>query len=200
MRRALAPCLAALALAGAPAAAEGVLRVDPQRSAVRFELAATLHTVYGEGRVLRGELRFDPAGGPASGAVVVDARSFATGIAARDRNMHEQVLESGRFPEIRFEAERLEVEGRGPDAARVVLHGALEIHGGRRALAVPARVAREGGALRVEASFAVPYVAWGLRDVSNLLLRVADTVQVQLELVGELSLPEGAERASRAAP
>jgi polyisoprenoid-binding protein YceI len=198
MRGPLAACLSALWLAGAPAAAEGVLRIDPARSAVRFTLAATLHTVHGAGRVVRGELRFDPQGGPASGDVVVDARSFATGIAARDRNMHEQVLESARYPEIRFEAERLEVTARAGGVAEVILHGAFAIHGARHPLAVPARVAREGEALRVEAAFAVPYVAWGLRDVSNLVLRVADTLDVQLELVGELSLP--AEPANRAAP
>jgi polyisoprenoid-binding protein YceI len=200
MSRLRPACLAALWLAGAPAAADGVLRVDPARSAVRFTLAATLHTVHGVGRVARGELRFDPAGGAAAGEVVVDARSFATGIAARDRDMHEKVLESARFPEIRFEAERLEVTSRAHEVAEVILHGAFAIHGSRHALAVPGRVVRDGGTLRVEASFAVPYVAWGLRDVSNFVLRVADTLDVQVELVGSLVLSEPADPASRAAP
>ncbi len=194
--RAAAACLAAC-LAAAPAGAEGtqridpegVLRIDPARSAVRFALAATLHTVRGEGRVREGELRFDPAGGPASGTVVVDARSFVTGIGARDRDMHEQVLESARFPEIRFEAERLEVLRRADASAEVVLHGAFAIHGARHALAVPARLIRAGADLRAEASFTVPYVAWGLRDVSTFVLRVAPEVEVQLELVGALALP-----------
>lgn len=194
-----AALLALLLLAAAPAAGEGVFRVDPARSRVAFTLAATLHTVYGNGRVASGELRFDPAGGLASGAVVVDARSFATGVAARDRNMHEQVLESARFPEIRFEAERLELRSRSQDAAEVTLHGRFEIHGGRHAAAVPARIVREGDGLRVEAAFPVPYAAWGLRDVSNLVLRVAGEVEVQLELRGALALPEAAPE-SRAAP
>jgi polyisoprenoid-binding protein YceI len=185
------------ALLAAPARAEDVLRIDPARSAVRFRLAATLHTVHGEGRVVSGELRFEPAGGPARGAVVVDARSFVTGIAARDRNMHEQVLESQRFPEIRFEAERLELRSRSEDAAEVTLHGRFEIHGARHPLAVPARVAREGDALRIDAAFAVPYVRWGLRDVSTFVLRVAPEVEVQLALRGVLATG-GAE--SRPAP
>jgi polyisoprenoid-binding protein YceI len=190
-----AALLALLLLAAPAAAAEGTLRVDPARSSVGFTLEATLHTVRGSGRVVSGELRFDPAGGPATGSVVVDATSFATGIAARDRNMHEQVLESARFPEIRFEAERLEVRGRSEDAAEVTLHGSFEIHGGRHAAAVPARIAREGDGVRVDASFPVPYAAWGLRDVSTFVLRVAPEVEVQLALRGELALPE-----SRPAP
>jgi polyisoprenoid-binding protein YceI len=191
-----AALLGALALAS-PARAEDLLRIDPARSTVRFRLAATLHTVDGEGRVLSGELRFDPAGGAASGAVVVDARSFQTGVAARDRNMHEQVLESGRFPEIRFEAERLELRSRSADAAEVTLHGVFEIHGARQPLAVPARVEREGDGLRIAAAFRVPYVRWGLRDVSTFVLRVAPEVDVQLALWGVLA-SEAAE--SRAAP
>jgi polyisoprenoid-binding protein YceI len=155
--------------------------------------------VRGRGRLVSGELRFDPAGGPASGAVVVDATSFATGVAARDRNMHEQVLESARFPEIRFQAERLDVQRRSEEAADVTLHGSFEIHGGRHATAVPARIAREGGGVRVDAAFTVPYAAWGLRDVSTFVLRVAPEVRVQLELRGELEL-SAADAASRPAP
>ena len=184
MTRAVVAAL--LLLAARPVLGEDVLRLDPARSAVRFTLAATLHTVRGEGRVVSGELRFAPEGGPASGAVVVDTRSFATGVAARDRNMHEQVLESARFPEIRFEPERLELRSRSEDAAEVVLHGHFEIHGGRHAAAVPARLAREGDGVRVEAAFTVPYAAWGLRDVSTFVLRVAPEVEVQLELRGTL--------------
>jgi hypothetical protein len=195
---AIALALASSAVAP-PTAAEGHLRLDPARSRVAFDLAATLHTVRGEGRVLSGELRFDPAGGPASGSVVVDARSFVTGIDRRDRNMHEQVLLSARHPEIRFEAERLEVRARDASSAEVVLHGAFELAGGRHAFAVPARVAREGGELAVRADFTLPYVTWGLRDVSTLLLRVAREVDVHLELRGALELPDP-EAPSRAAP
>ena len=200
-----AAALALLLLGAVPATGEGVLRLDPARCEVGFTLEATLHTVRGTGRLLSGELRFDPAGGPATGSVVVDARSFATENATRDRDMHERVLESARFPEIRFEAERLEVVRRSRDEGEVTLHGHFEIHGSRHAFAVPARVVLEGAGegaraeVRVDASFRVPYVAWGMRDVSNLVLRVADEVVVQLALRGAFGSPE-LEPESRADP
>jgi polyisoprenoid-binding protein YceI len=190
----------AVSLLATGARAEAVLRIDPERSAVRFRLAATLHTVRGEGRVVAGELRFDPAGGAASGEVAVDARSFVTGIEARDRNMHEQVLESARFPEIRFEAERLELRSRSADAAEVTLHGRFAIHGGSHAVAVPGRVVREGDGVRVEAELMLPYVAWGLRDVSTFVLRVAPEVEVELALHGSLELPAAPGSASPQRP
>ena len=183
--------LLAVALLLAPAAApaaEGTFSVDPAASTVRFTLEATLHTVEGEGRVQGGEIRFDPDGGAARGAVRVDAQSFRTGIEARDDDMHEQVLESGRFPEIRFTAEHLEVRSRSADAAEVTIHGKLALHGAEHDVAVPAQLALEGGALHVTGAFTVPYVAWGLRDLSTFVLRVAKDVRVQLELRGALQL------------
>jgi polyisoprenoid-binding protein YceI len=188
----------AIALAcGAPASAEDfTFAIDPARSAVRFTLQATLHEVVGEGQVIAGEVRFDPEGGPASGAVRVDARSFRTGIEARDGNMHDQVLESERFPEIRFTANLLELRERTAVTAEVVLHGRLELHGAEHAIAVPGSVARSGDGLRVTSRFTVPYVAWGLRDLSTFVLRVAKELEVELELYGALALAEP----SRAAP
>src|SRR4029453_3328512 len=132
-------------------------------------LAATLHTVHGQGRVQAGELHFDPAGGAASGAVVVDARSFVTGIAARDRDMHQKVLESARFPEIRFEAERVEVKSGSGESAEVVLRGAFAIHGTSHPLAVPAHLARSGGGLPGGSSFLFPYLSWGVQEASTFL-------------------------------
>lgn len=188
-----AAAVAAALLLGASVAGEaragGRFRVDPARSTLRFSLGATLHTVHGEAKLVGGELRFEPAGGAVRGEVVVDARSFVTGNATRDRSMHEDVLASERFPEIRFVAERLDVERRGTHEAEVTLHGRVGIHGGEHALAVPARVARDGDELRVRARFDVPYVAWGLRDVSTFVLRVAKHVEVQLDLRGALELP-----------
>ena len=169
MRAGRALLTTALLFAPGAAAARGTFTVDTETSRVRFTLAATLHTVVGEGRVLAGEISFDPDGGPASGAVRVDARSFDTGIDARDEDMHTQVLESERFPEMRFSAERLDVGTRSADAAEVTLHGKLELHGTEHEIAVPARVAREGDELHVTGAFTVPYVAWGLHDMSTFV-------------------------------
>ncbi len=186
------PLLVIVILLGtrAAAGAESVLVLDPARSEVRFTLGATLHTVHGELDLVRGELRFDPEGGAASGEIVADARSARTGIDARDREMHGKVLESGRFPEIVLRAERLEVLRRDSASADVRLVAALAIHGRAHAVTLPAKItAPGGGVLLVEASFSVPYVAWGMRDVSTFLLRVEQEVLVRVRAVGSWSGP-----------
>jgi polyisoprenoid-binding protein YceI len=180
----LSTLLAAFTAAGA----ESTLVLDPGRSEIRFTLGATLHTVYGELELIRGELRFEPDGGAVSGEIVVDARSARTGIDARDREMHEKVLQSERFPEISLHAERLEVLRRDAESADVRLHGRLEIHGGVHAVAILATVRRAADdRLVVEARFRVPYVEWGMRDVSNLVLRVAKDVEVSVRAEGRFS-------------
>jgi polyisoprenoid-binding protein YceI len=171
----------ALLLCAPAAAAEQSLVLDPSHTSVGFVLAATLHTVRGELDLVRGELRFDPARGGVAGEVVLDARSARTGIGARDRDMHERVLESARFPEITLRAERLEVLRRDAASAEVKLHATLGIHGAAHPVAIPARVTALGeDRLVVEAAFRVPYVAWGMRDPSSFVLRVAKEVDVSV--------------------
>jgi polyisoprenoid-binding protein YceI len=177
----------ALLAAGTAAAGEQRLVLDPDRSEILFSLGATLHTVHGRLRLGSGEIRFDAQGGPASGQVVVDARSAETGIGARDRKMREKVLESERFPEISLRPERLEVLRREAERADVRLHGVLELYGSLHPIEIPARIETVGDDVRVDARFRVPYVDWGLRDVSTFLMRVDDYVDVEVHALGRLA-------------
>jgi polyisoprenoid-binding protein YceI len=190
LRRAYA--LAALGLAcglaaSAAHAGAGALVFSPEQTRVEFTLGATLHEVHGTLKLVRGELSFDPAGGAASGTIVLDARSAQTGNERRDRTMHGDVLESEKYPEIEFRAERLELTRQAADRAEAVLHGHVRIHGGEHALAIPAHVEREADrSIRVRAEFPVPYVAWGMRDVSNFVLHVEPQVTVRVDATATL--------------
>jgi polyisoprenoid-binding protein YceI len=200
MRLRIRAALAAVLVALAGRAASDELTLEPARSELRFQLGATLHTVHGELDLVRGELHFDPGGGPASGELVVDARSARTGIELRDRDMHTKVLESERFPEIVLRAERLDVVRRDATSADVRLGGVLRIHGGEHAVVIPARVTTQGGdRLLVEASFTIPYVAWGLRDMSTFVLRVEKEIEVEVRALGAWRSP-GARREPDGAP
>ena len=157
------------------------LTLTPADTEIRFALGSTLHRVEGRARLASGTLRFDPEGGPASGRIVIDATSAETGNRLRDGQMHGQVLESERYPTIELVPASLEVDAEPSGDAEVVLVGTLRIHGSEHPLRVPARVERRGDALRIVGSFVIPYVAWGLRDVSNFLLSVDPEVEVSFE-------------------
>jgi polyisoprenoid-binding protein YceI len=110
----------ALALISPLAAQDLSLEMDPAQSKVEFTLGDVLHTVRGSFQFKRGAIRFDLGSGKASGELLVDARSGASGNDTRDRKMHKEILESQRFPDIVFRprpcGRQTGAAGRQPDA------------------------------------------------------------------------------------
>jgi polyisoprenoid-binding protein YceI len=160
------------------------IEFNPSKCTVRFTLGALLHTVHGSFRVQSGRVRFDPDSGQASGQIAVAVRSGETGESGRDRQMHDSVLESDRFPDAIFSLDH--VKGKVPlsGESEIELHGSLRIHGGEHAMTIPVRVKVQNDLVMATAKFALPYVAWGMKDPSNLLLRVDKTVDVEVVLTG----------------
>jgi len=174
-------CSAQLALA-----AEETLRLDPAASRLSFHLDATMHSANGTMALKRGEIRFDLATGAAAGEVVIDAASVDTDHKGRDEKLHHEVLESATYPEIVFRptAVQANVDERG--VGTVTLAGTVTIHGADHEVSVAASVARDGERVRVTGKLVVPYVAWGMRDPSVFVLRVAKVVEVSFTAVGAL--------------
>ncbi len=166
------------------AGAERTLHLDPAHSRVSFRLKSTLHTVDGALALERGEIRFDPDTGEAAGEVVLDARRAATGNDERDQKMHRKVLESELYPEIVFVPERIigQVPESGP--GEIELDGTVTVHGADHPVAVKVRLSREGDVVHAAGSLAIPYVAWGMKNPSVLVLRVAKQVDVALDVAG----------------
>lgn len=192
----LAGVLAWLLPAAAPAEQ---LALSPEATAITFELDSTLHRVHGSARLVAGRLEFDPAGGAVTGSISIDAASLDTGNGLRDAQMHGKVLESERYPRIEFTPTELTVEESGRSSARIALSGTLRIHGGEWPLTVPADVSLEGDGVRVKGAFRIPYVDWGMRDMSNFLLSVDPEVLVHFDALAEVTPPLAApaEEASR---
>jgi polyisoprenoid-binding protein YceI len=175
-------CVTLLAASSIPAQ-DTILQVDPSKTKVEFTLADVLHTVHGSFLLKRGDLRFDATTGKASGELVVDAASGDSGSGARDRNMHKNVLESARYPEIVFRPDRVEGKVTPQGTSHVGLHGMFSIHGAEHEITLPAVVEADGGQYTAAIAFAVPYVQWGMKDPSTLFLRVSDKVEISIHTV-----------------
>jgi polyisoprenoid-binding protein YceI len=158
---------------------------DPSRASITFSLGATLHTVHGTFKLKSGRVVFDPATGKAEGAIVVDAMSGDTGNESRDKNMHGEVLESAKFPEIVFIPSAVQGDAKQILSAtgrmQAQLIGRMRIHGSEHPLAVTVTVDRSRSEPTVTARFTVPYVDWGLKNPSTAFLRVKSDVDVQVE-------------------
>ena len=168
-------------------AAEKVLTLDPAASTLSFILDTTFHKVHGTMKVVGGTIRFDPAGGAASGEITVDAKSARTGNGKRDKTMHADILESARFPTIVFTIDRVEGALPGGAPGELKLHGAMTLHGSTHPVILPARVRIEGARASAEASLTVPYVEWGLADPSFFVVRAEKTVDVSIVAQGTLA-------------
>jgi polyisoprenoid-binding protein YceI len=177
-----------LVAAEAAAVSSGVLssNIDLAKSGVHFTLGAVLHTVHGTFRIKSGTLRLDPGSGKMSGQITVDARSGNTGEGTRDRQMHADVLESERFPDAVFLPDRVNGRVASSGESNVEVHGAMRVHGSEHEMTIPVRVRISDGLVTARAKFAVPYVAWGMKDPSTLLLRVDKSVNVEVTLEGNV--------------
>ena len=175
-------CAAALAAASL-AAQETALQIDPSQTKVGFTLGDVLHTVHGSFALKRGSIRFDPASGKASGELVVDAASGNSGSPGRDRRMHQNILESAKFPEIVFRPDRVEGKIGAHGTSHVELHGTFAIHGAEHEMLLPVLVEAMGDHYAATLHFTVPYVRWGMKNPSTLILRVSDKVEIDIETV-----------------
>ena len=182
----LVPVLIALPQHAAPQPATGslVLTVDTPQSTVDWSLGSSLHTVHGSFVLRRGNFTVDPATGKASGEIVVDATSGKSGNDGRDKKMHKEVLESGRFGEIIFRPENITGKLEAQGDSTVQIHGIFLLHGSEHELTVPVQTHLSSDHWTGSAKFSVPFIEWGLKNPSNWLLKVEHSVNVELELKG----------------
>jgi len=180
------PVLIALPQHAAPKTAVGsqVFTIDPVQSSVHWTLGSSLHTVHGSFALKSGRLQVDPATGKASGEIIVDATSGESGNDGRDKKMHKEVLESGKFGEIVFRPDSITGKIETPGDATIQIHGTFVLHGSEHELAVPAQANLSGDHWTGSAKFGIPFIEWGLKNPGTWLLKVEHSVNVELELKG----------------
>jgi polyisoprenoid-binding protein YceI len=180
-------CLTGSSFAGSSPRAERVrLALNPRECEINFSLGAVLHTVRGTFEVKGGNLRLDIRSGEISGRIVVDVTSGNTGEVERNRLMHQDVLESARFPEAIFSPDRLIGQPALSGESDLGIHGILRIHGQDHEVTLPARVTIENARLTAKSRLSIPYVKWGMRDPSTLILWVSKTVEVEINVAGTI--------------
>jgi polyisoprenoid-binding protein YceI len=161
------------------------LRFVPAKTMVNFTLGDILHTVHGVFDVKEGVVHFDPATNKISGEILVDATSGHSGSDGRDKKMHREVLESARYPDIVFRPDRVEGEVSDMAASTVQVHGMFSIHGAEHEITIPVRVEMSPGQWTATSHFTVPYVKWGMKNPSTFVLRVEQSVEIDIQASGE---------------
>jgi polyisoprenoid-binding protein YceI len=181
-------CCGALPLASPAGAQAYVVNLDPAQTKIAFTLDTTLHEVHGTFQLQSGQIHFDLATGKTSGAIVVDARSGDTDNKSRDKKMHQEILESPKYPEFVFTPQLVRGSFDPQKASQVDVAGTFRIHGQDHDLTItiavePATPAR----LHCDTHFAIPYVKWGMKDASTFLLHANDTVELEIHATGQIA-------------
>jgi polyisoprenoid-binding protein YceI len=177
-----------LSLAPVLRAQETVVSLDPAQTKVEFSVGSSLHTVHGTFSLKNGQIRFDPASGKASGAIVVDATSGNTENEGRDKKMHQQVLESQKFSDIDFTPTLVTGKVALQGTSQVDVSGVFRLRGQDHELTLTIIVGPSAdGQIQVSTKFAVPYIKWGLKNPSNFFLKVDDSVDVEIHAKARLA-------------
>lgn len=180
--------LAACALMVFPClAGEMVWNVDAAATKVNWTLGSLLHTVHGTFGAKQGALTFNPAGGTASGEIVVDAASGESGNASRDGRMKRAILEVAKYPDIVFAPDRVDGAINLQGESEVQVHGQFRIHGAAHEMTIPAKVKIESRQVSATLHFTVPYVKWGMKNPSTLFLRVDESVDIEIQATGAVA-------------
>ena len=168
------------------AAAESTVELDSARTTINFTLKDVLHTVHGTFKLKRGSITFDSSTGKALGEIVVDVASGNSGNGMRDKRMHKEILESARYPDAVFTADRVSGELAARGTSELDVHGAFQIHGASHEMTLHFRVEVDGSEVASSTGFTIPYVQWGIKNPSNFLLRVSDKVEMNIQAAGRL--------------
>jgi polyisoprenoid-binding protein YceI len=167
-------------------AAQEKLVIDPTHSEVHFTLGDVLHTVHGMFGIQQGEITFNPSTGEASGNIAVDAESGRSGNSMRDKRMTNDELKAESYRSITFAPTRFTGTFNPAGDSTLQVHGVFTLLGTAHEIDVPMQLQVNGTQLRGTGSFVVPFVKWGLKDPSTLMLKVNKEVQIQLLVIGTL--------------
>ena len=162
------------------------LELDPANTRIEFTLGATLHNVHGTFALKGGTIQFNPSTGSAKGLVVVDATTGNSGNEGRDHKMHQEILESERYPEITFTPSKLSGKVALQGESSVQVDGIFKLHGTDHPLTLTLLVQATGNILTARTHILIPYIAWGLKNPSTFLLHVSDKVEIEVAAVGRV--------------
>jgi hypothetical protein len=178
----------ALAVLLAPVVrAQQTFSVNPDASTVAIKLNTTHEVVNGTFHVQSGSIRFDRAASRMSGIVVVGTASGKTGNEARDTRMKKQILKVQQFATVSFAPQTYSGTIPVSGDSTIQVSGVFTLLGTAHDLTIPMQIHLEGSKATAKGQFVIPYVQWGLKDPSLLIWKAEKTVQITLDLAGEIA-------------
>ena len=159
---------------------------DPRATKINWSLVGNVHTTHGTFQLKQGHVEMNSASGEASGELIVEANSGNSNDGARDKRMKKEILETEKFPEIRFKITRIEGAGQLKGEATIRAVGQFTIHGASHEVNIPMEMKINEDDVTGKGKFVVPFVDWGMKDPSNFIFKVNKTVEVEIVAAGHI--------------
>jgi len=169
------------------------MHINPAATEIHWTLNGNMHTVHGTFKLKGGLITFDPTTGAAQGEILVDVQSGESGNHSRDTRMHQEILESGKYPQAIFHPEKVTGLVKSGSTETVTVDGTFTLHGKDHPMRLDTKVQVNGHDAVATTHFTVPYVEWGMKDPSNFLFRVDKTVDVDVTAKGDIQGAGGRE-------
>jgi len=163
------------------------IHLDPQKTEIHWTLHAALHTVRGTFHLKSGTMTFNPQTGAAEGEFLVYVSTGGSDNSTRDQKMQSEVLESKQYPEATFHPTKVSGTISSGTTQDVTVEGIFNLHGADHPLTLQFSVQANGADVTATTRFIVPYVEWGMKDVSKLLLKVDKKVTVDVVARGTIN-------------
>jgi polyisoprenoid-binding protein YceI len=161
--------------------------VNPDASEIKVTLKTTGEIVNGTFHVQSGSIEFDRGAPKMAGSVVVLTGSGKTGNDSRDKKMYKDILKVKQYTTVSFEPKTYTGALAPSGDSNIQVTGIFTLLGSPHEITIPMLVHLEGASATAKAHFVVPYVQWGLKDPSFLILRAEKDVAIDLSLAGRLS-------------
>jgi polyisoprenoid-binding protein YceI len=149
-----------------------------------FDGHATMGDFTGTTRTVTGQLTGAPDISSVRGWVEAPVQSLKTGDRKRDKDLNKS-MESGTFPNLRFDLNQISATKSAGDSVPVTLHGTLTIHGVTRRLELPGTIEFQGANARVHSDFPLNLKDYGIGGLSKMLgiLKMHENIEVHVDLV-----------------
>jgi polyisoprenoid-binding protein YceI len=99
-----------------------------------------------------------------------------------------------KYPQITFTARHCDVQMEPDGAFHARLQGVMTVHGADHEMILDAEGHLSGGDIVATSHLSIPYVEWGMKDPSLLLLTVEKNVDIDVATTGRILWTEEASR------
>lgn len=164
-------------------AQRGIPDATVREGTLSFDGRATVGDFVGSTSTVTGEMHGGTLGN-VRGWVEAPVETLKTGNGKRDKDLNKS-MESAKYPNLRFDLDRVSAGDESSDSLSVTLHGAFQIHGVSREVELPATVMFSQDTIRVRSDFPMNLKDYKIGGLSKFLgmFKMYEDIVVHVDLV-----------------